>query len=70
MNISEFERTKPQKTYQQLDNLINKYRSLSEINMSEEEEDVCSSQYTIRQMITKEVARDLTSFKETFLTGE
>ena len=69
-SISEFERTKPIRTYQQLDNLIKKYRSLSEINMSEEQEDVCASQHTISRMITKEVTRDLTSFKEIFLTGE
>ena len=69
-SISEFERTKPIRTYQQLDNLINKYRSLSESNMSEDQEDVCASQHTISRMITKEVTRDLTSFKEIFLTGE
>ena len=70
MNISEFERTKPRQAYEKLDHLINKYRTLSEHNLSEEEEDVCASQHTISQMISKEITRDLDSFKKKFLTGD
>lgn len=69
MNISEFERTKPKKAYEELNHLINKYRRLSEWNLREEEEDVCASQHTISKMMSKEIAHDLDSFKKTFLSG-
>ena len=69
MNISEFDRTKPRKAYEKLDHLINKYRTLSEHNLSEEEEDVCASQHAISRMISKEITHDLDSFKKIFLTG-
>jgi len=69
-SISEFERGKPREAYKKLDNLISKYRALSYDDKSEPDEDVCSSQYTISRMITKEVVDDLDSFKAIFLSGE
>ena len=68
-SISEFERIKPKKTYKELDSLIQKYRSISEREDSSEE-DVCSSQYIISKMLTREIAKDLLSLKKVFLTGE
>ena len=69
-SISEFERSKPTEAYKRLNNLISKYRALSYDDKSEPDEDVCSSQYIVSRMITKEVTDDLDSFKELFLTGK
>jgi hypothetical protein len=69
-SISEFERNKPIESYRKLNNLIDKYRALSEDDSSESDEDVCSSQYIISRMITKEITNDLDSFREIFLKGE
>jgi hypothetical protein len=67
-SISEFERNKPIEAYNKLNSLISKYRALHD--RSEPDEDVCSSQYIVSRMITKEVTDDLDSFKELFLTGK
>ena len=67
-SVSEFERNKPVEAYKKLNNLIIKYRAL--YDRSEPDEDVCSSQYIVSRMITKEVTDDLDSFKKLFLTGK
>ena len=62
-NISEFERTKPIKTYEHLDRLIKKYSSSCNIEEMDEED-------AITKKISKEVKDDLLKFKKVFLTGE
>ena len=62
MNISEFERAKPTKTYDQLNRLIKKYTAASHTEEMDEED-------AITKKISKEVKDDLLRFKQTFLTG-
>jgi len=61
-SISEFERTKPTKTYEYLDRLIKKYSSSCNIEEMDEED-------AITKKISKEVKDDLLKFKKVFLTG-
>jgi hypothetical protein len=63
MNISEFERRKPRKAFEQLERLIKKYTAVCHTEEMDEED-------AITKKISKEVKDDLLRFKQTFLTGE
>jgi hypothetical protein len=67
MNISEFERTKPVETMQELNRLINKYTNISKDEASEE--DVSSSVHFVTSRLSEEVKDDLVRFRSIFHTG-
>ena len=70
MNISEFERTKPEKAYNALQKLIKKYTAESLVEAADEAEGVTASVLVIQGKMAQEVKDDLLKFKEIFLTGE
>jgi len=65
MNISEFERTKPQKTYKSINQAIDKYKTyISEMEVIMTNEDnAFVDAYT-------EILEDLTRIKKQFLKGD
>lgn len=65
MNISEFERTKPQKTYKLINQAIDKYKTyISEIEViMTNKDDAFIDAYT-------ETLEDLTQIKKQFLKGD
>jgi hypothetical protein len=67
MNISEFERTKPIETMQELNRLINKYTNISKDEVPEE--DVNSSVHFVTSRFSEEVKNDLVKFRAIFHTG-
>ena len=62
-SISEFERTKPTKTYEHLNRLIKKYSSNCNIEEMDHED-------AITKKISREIKDDLLKFKQVFVTGE
>ena len=64
MNISEFERNKPRKTYELIQKLINKYRRLiSNIEIMDDED-------CIKVEMAADFAKELEEIKRIFKKGE
>lgn len=63
MNISEFERGKPQKTYKFIEGLIKKYQSVAAEDIMEEADEA-------KRSLSLEVKNDLLRLKQIFLSGE
>jgi|TARA_R110000824_G_scaffold333639_1_gene520222 hypothetical protein len=64
MNISEFERKKPRKTYESIQKLINKYRRLiSNIEIMDDED-------CIKVEMAADFAKELEEIKRIFKKGE
>lgn len=64
MNISEFERTKPHKTYKLIKKLINKYRDMI-MNVEIMEEEDC-----IKVEMAADFVKELEKVMKTFKSGE
>ena len=67
MNISEFERTKPIETMQELNRLINKYTNISKDEVPEE--DVNSRVHIVTSRFSEEEKNDLDKFRAIINTG-
>ena len=64
MNISEFERKRPRKTYESIQKLINKYRRLiSNIEIMDDED-------CIKVEMAADFAKELEELMKVFKTGE
>ena len=63
MNISEFERGKPQKTYKFIEDLIKKYQSVASDDIMEEADEA-------KRSLSLEIKNDLLRLKQIFLSGE
>ncbi len=63
MNINEFERRKPRKTYAYLEKLLKKYSSECATEVMDDED-------AIRKKMALEIKNDLLRFKQIFLRGE
>ena len=63
INISEFERGKPQKTYKFIEALIKKYQSAAAEDIMEEADEA-------KRSLSLEIKNDLLRLKQIFLSGE
>lgn len=70
MNPSEFERTKPRRTYAQIDGMISKYRNIVNEHTMGGQTLIMESTDNARHYLAQEVVADLERLKAVFLTGE